>query len=755
MPKKKKDEPRPRVEPYLTSEVITDTLEKNYMPYAMSVIISRAIPELDGFKPAHRKLLYTMYKMGLLSGSRTKSANVVGQTMKLNPHGDQAIYDTLVRMTRGNGALLHPYIDSKGNFGKQYSRDMQCAAPRYTEVALEPFCKEIFRAIDKDTVDMVDNYDGTMKEPVLLPVTYPSILVNANQGIAVGMASNICSFNLAEVCRATAAFIDDPMTDLMEHMPAPDFSGGAELIYDREQMEAIYKTGRGSFRLRARYNYDKKNSLIEITEIPYTTTIEQIIDDIAKLVKAGKGREIVDVRDETDLKGLKIAIELKRSADADALMTRLFSQTSLESTFACNFNMLINGHPRVLGVRQILGEWLNFRRHCLRRELGYDLARKQERLHLLQGLETILLDIDKAIRIIRETEKEDEVVPNLCAGFGIDEIQAEYVAEIKLRNLNRQYILKRTADIKALKSDIRKLKKKLSSPELIDEDIKDTLLKVAEDYGQERKTSLVHAHEVEVLTAQDMIEDFRLKAFLTRHGYLKKLALTSLRSAGELKTKDDDEIMMQVEATNTMELIFLTDHCNAYKIFLHEIEDQKPADLGAYLPNVLDMEPEEQVLFMILPGAEYKGSLMIGFENGKVARIPVASYQTKNRRKKLLGAYSDKSPACGFVLIGADEGNTASAPTEKEADCIMVSNSNKVVLFAPTLIDEKTTRSTQGIQVLAGKKRGDAVLFRRAEGAEIDEIEYYRIRKIPSVGYYLREETMSFRQIGLDEVTKN
>ncbi|HHX38294.1 MAG TPA: topoisomerase IV, partial [Clostridiaceae bacterium] len=594
----------------MSQEQITDTLEKNYMPYAMSVIVSRAIPEIDGFKPAHRKLLYTMFKMGLLNGRRTKSANVVGQTMKLNPHGDQAIYDTMVRLTRGNGALLYPYVDSKGNFGKQFSRDMQCAAPRYTEVALEPFCREIFDGIEKDTVDMVDNYDGTLQEPWLLPVTFPSILVNANQGIAVGMASNICSFNLTEVCEATIAFIEDATADLLQWMPAPDFSGGAYLIYDEDQMRQIYEKGRGSFKLRARYHYDKKNHLIEVTEIPYTTTIEQIIDDIAKLVKNGKIKEIADVRDETDLKGLKITIDLKRQADPEQLMQKLFAQTNLESSFACNFNVLINGTPRVLGVRGLIAEWLVFRRQCVRREINFDLINKQNRLHLLNGLATILLDIDKAIRIIRETELDADVIPNLCEGFEIDEIQAEYVAEIKLRNLNREYILKRTNDIKKLKKEIRDLKKKLKDPALIDADIIAKLRYVADTYGEARRTELIQAEKVEVLTESDMIEDFNLKLFLTEEGYLKKLALTSLRSAGDLKTKEGDRIIQEIEGTNLMEVIFLTDQQNAYKIFAHEFDDQKPSDLGAYLPNELEMEEDEQVLYMIAPGEDYKGSLL-------------------------------------------------------------------------------------------------------------------------------------------------
>ncbi|MGI6546240.1 MAG: DNA gyrase subunit A [Fastidiosipilaceae bacterium] len=765
MARKSKEPIRSVVEPYLTEEIITDTLEQNYMPYAMSVIVSRAIPEIDGFKPSHRKLLYTMYKMGLQTSTRTKSANVVGQTMKLNPHGDQAIYETMVRMTRGNEALLHPYVDSKGNFGKQYSRDMQYAAPRYTEVALEPFCREIFAGIDRDAVDLIDNYDGTLKEPLLLPVSFPSVLINANQGIAVGMASNVCSFNLEEVCKATVAFIDDPSCDLLDIMPAPDFSGGAELLYDRDQMKAIYQTGRGGFKLRGRYTVDRKNNLIEVSEIPYSTTIEQIIEDIGRQIKSGKLKEVLDVRDETDLNGLKVTIDYRRTADPDQVMKKLFASTPLVSSFSCNFNILVNGHPRVMGVRQILAEWLIFRRGAVRREVGFDLRSKQDRLHLLVGLEQILLDIDKAIRIVRQTKLEEEVVPNLMEGFGIDETQAEYVAEIKLRNLNRQYILRRTADIKKLKSEIRSLKKKLADPSLIDADIKETLLRVAEQYGQPRRTQLIDLDDVEMLTEEDLIKDFRLKAFLTRDGYLKKLALTSLRSAGELKTKEDDAIVQEVAATNRSELIFLTNHCNAYKVFLHELEDQRPSDLGAYLPNELDMDEGELPLFMIAPGENYSGSLLVGFRNGKVARLPLNSYQTKTRRKKLVKAFSDASPAVGFALIRSvdemTEEETAQLTDAPEVavkntdDVFMLSDTNKAVLFDADLITEKVTRDTVGVQVLSGKRRGDVVLFKSAleTREDLEDAEHYRIRKIPHIGYYLKEDTLEYRQIGLSEMT--
>ncbi|MBQ5769246.1 MAG: topoisomerase IV, partial [Clostridiales bacterium] len=544
---------------------ITEMLEINYMPYAMSVIVSRAIPEIDGFKPSHRKLLYTMYKMGLLGGNRTKSANVVGQTMKLNPHGDQAIYDTMVRLTRGNGSLLHPFVDSKGNFGKQYSRDMQCAAPRYTEVRLEKICEEIFKGIDRDAVDMIDNYDGTLKEPTLLPTTFPAVLVNANQGIAVGMASNICSFNLAEVCAATEAYMRDPNTDLLEIMPAPDFSGGGKILYNKDQMKAIYDTGKGTFSVRAKYNVDKAKNLIEITEIPYSTSVEAIIDNIADLVKSKKASEIADIRDETDLDGLKITIDCKRGTDHEQLMTKLFRFTKLEDTFSCNFNILIDGSPRVMGIAQILDEWLKWRRTCVCRELSFNLAKMKKRLHLLDGLAVILLDIDKAIKIIRETELEADVIPNLMTGFGIDEEQAEFVAEIKLRNINKQYILNRISDRDKLKADIADTEDLLGSPRRINNLIAKTLREVAEKYGQPRKSELVGMEETETFEETAVIPDYRLHLMLTRHGYLKKHTMKSLQNAGELKTKDDDEIFMGFECENKSDLLIFTDKCNLYK----------------------------------------------------------------------------------------------------------------------------------------------------------------------------------------------
>ncbi len=742
----------PIEEPFMRTAIITDTLEENYMPYAMSVIVSRAIPEIDGFKPAHRKLLYTMYKMGLLTGQRTKSANIVGQTMKLNPHGDMAIYDTLVRLTVGNGALLHPYIDSKGNFGKQFSRDMQCAAPRYTEAALMPICQQLFKSIEKETVDMVPNYDGTLMEPRLLPVTFPSILVNANQGIAVGMASNICSFNLAEVCRATAAYIDTPDVDLLSYMPAPDFSGGGCLVYDPHQMAEIYETGRGSFKLRARHTFLPKDHLIEITEIPYTTTVEQVIDEVIKAVKLGKLKDVIDIRDETDLKGLKLTIELKRSADPDRIMQLLYAQTSLESAFSCNFNVLVNGYPKVLGIRALLKAWLEFRRSCFKKELTYELAAKEKRRHLLEGLAQILLDIDRAIAIIRQTDLESEVVPRLCEAFSIDAVQAEYVAEIKLRHLNREYLLKRTHDLDQLIKDIKQLEKKLKSQKAMDADIKKALLDVANTYGDHRKTELIDVEAVETLPSVALIEDFKLKAFLTQDGYLKKLALTSLRNAGDLKLKEGDQIAQAVAATNLDEVIFLTNRCNAYKTFFHVFEAQKPSDLGAYLPNILDMEADEKVIAMIVPPADYRGSLLFGFENGKVARIPLSVYQTKTKRKKLVNAYSDKSPVVGVIVLLPPQDEFGKYRMDQpvvEADCVMISEGEKVVLFDSRLIGEKPTRQTQGIQVLSGKKKGLIKQFDLANRFAFEEAEYYRIRKVPSVGYYAKPSGEAQHQLSI------
>ncbi|MBR4947704.1 MAG: topoisomerase IV [Clostridiales bacterium] len=720
---------------------ITEMLEINYMPYAMSVIVSRAIPEIDGFKPSHRKLLYTMYKMGLLGGNRTKSANVVGQTMKLNPHGDQAIYDTMVRLTRGNGSLLHPFVDSKGNFGKQYSRDMQCAAPRYTEVRLEKICEEIFKGIDKDAVDMVDNYDGTLKEPSLLPTTFPAVLVNANQGIAVGMASNICSFNLAEVCAATEAYMRDPNTDLLEIMPAPDFSGGGKILYDKEQMKSIYDTGKGTFSVRAKYQVDKAKNLIEITEIPYSTSVEAIIDNIADLVKSGKAKEIADIRDETDLDGLKITIDCKRGTDHEQLMTKLFRFTKLEDTFSCNFNILIDGSPRVMGIARILDEWLKWRRTCVCRELAFNLDKMKKKLHLLDGLAVILLDIDKAIKIIRETELEADVIPNLMKGFGIDEEQAEYVAEIKLRNINKQYIINRISDRDKLKADIADTEDLLGSPRRINNLIAKTLKEVAEKYGQPRKSELVGMEETETFVESAVIPDYRLHLMLTRHGYLKKHTMKSLQSAGELKTKDDDEIFMGFECENKSDLLIFTDKCNLYKTHVYDFTDTKPGDLGHFLSSELEMEDGERPMFMIST-TDYKGILFIAFENGKAARFPISAYETKQNRKKLINAYFDGSKAIGFLLLDESE----------DPDLIVTNSLDKAAVFKASLIPLKTTRTTQGVQLLASKKGSVLKTLSRLAEVNVQDPEYYRIRKVPAIGYYIRETTLEAKQVSFDDL---
>lgn len=720
---------------------ITEMLEVNYMPYAMSVIVSRAIPEIDGFKPSHRKLLYTMYKMGLLSGNRTKSANVVGQTMKLNPHGDQAIYDTMVRLTRGNGSLLHPFVDSKGNFGKQYSRDMQCAAPRYTEVRLEKICEEIFKGIDKDAVDMVDNYDGTLKEPVLLPTSFPAVLVNANQGIAVGMASNICSFNLSEVCAATEAYLKDPNTDLLDVMPAPDFSGGGLLLYDKEQMRQIYQSGKGSFSLRSRYRVDKSKNIIEITEIPYSSSVEAIIDNIADLVKSGKAKEIADIRDETDLDGLKITIDCKRGTDHEQLMTKLFRFTKLQDTFSCNFNILIDGSPKVLGVSDIINEWLKWRRSCISRELSFNLARMKKKLHLLDGLAEILLDIDKAISIIRNTELEEDVIPNLMKGFSIDKEQAEYVAEIKLRNINKQYILNRIADRDKLKEDIADTEDILKSPKRIDSIIVKTLREVAEKYGQPRRTEIIANEATPVFEESAVIPDYRLHLMLTRHGYLKKHTMNSLRNAGELKTKEDDEIFMGFETENRSDLLIFTDKCNIYKAHVYDFTDTKPGELGHYLNSELSMEDGEKPIFMIST-SDYKGILFIAFENGKAARFPINTYETKQNRKKLLNAFFDGSKPVGFKFLAEDE----------DPDMVATSSIDKAVIFKCSLVPLKTTRTTQGVQLLLSKKGSVLRSLSLLDEVAVEDPEYYRIRKLPAIGYYIREKSLEAKQISFDDL---
>lgn len=730
-------------------QMITETLVSNYMPYAMSVIVSRAIPEIDGFKPAHRKLLYTMYKMGLLKGNRTKSANIVGQTMKLNPHGDQTIYETMVRLTRGNQALLHPYIDSKGNMGKQYSRDMQYAAPRYTEARLDAFAAELFNGIDKDVVDFTPNYDGTLEEPRLLPASFPSILVNSNQGIAVSMASNISPFNLQEVCSATINYIKNPASDPITVMPAPDFPGGGELVYNVSEMRKIYETGRGSFRLRARYRIDKKNSLIEIYEIPYSTTVEAIIDSIVENVKNGKLREVNDVRDETDLQGLKITLECKRNTDYDLLIQRLFSLTPMVSSFACNFNILINGTPRVLGVKSIIAEWLVFRRTTVKRAKVHELNEKQERLHLLKGLEKLLLDIDKAIAIIRNTEEEKLVIPNLSEGFNIDREQAEYVAEIKLRNLNREYILKRTKDIENLEKDIKKIERILRNPKLLDGLIVEDLERISESFGKERLTQLIDEEDIAEVVEEDFIDDFNLKIFLTKDGYLKKLALTSLRSAGELKTKENDKIIQEIEGTNKSLLFCFTTHANVYRIPLYDLEDNRPSDWGNYLPSILEFEPEEEVLFVVLQDLNdeetehrYRGDILVAFPSGRVSRVSLNEYVTKTRRKKLVKAFNAKEKPIGGIYI----------PEGEERDVVLMNTQDQLVIFSSALLEVLPSRSNLGARVMKLRKKVEANLFIPLEDVKLEDASYYEIKTLHQSGRYLREESLIGRQIGLEDM---
>ena len=700
---------------------ITDMLEINYMPYAMSVIVSRAIPEIDGFKPSHRKLLYTMYKMGLLGGNRTKSANVVGQTMKLNPHGDQAIYDTMVRLTRGNGSLLHPFVDSKGNFGKQYSRDMQCAAPRYTEVRLEKICEEIFKGIDKDAVDMVDNYDGTLKEPTLLPTTFPAVLVNANQGIAVGMASNICSFNLAEVCAATEAYMKDPNCDLLEVMPAPDFSGGGKILYSREQMKSIYDTGKGTFSVRARYRVDKSNNLIEITEIPYSTSVEAIIDNIADLVKSGKAREIADIRDETDLDGLKITIDCKRGTDHEQLMTKLFRFTKLEDTFSCNFNILIDGSPKVMGVAQILDEWLKWRRVCVCRELAFNLGKMKKKLHLLNGLAEILLDIDKAIKIIRETELEADVVPNLMKGFSIDEEQAEYVAEIKLRNINKQYILRRIEEVDQLRKDIEEMEDILRDKKKIRRIIVNELREVVKNYAQPRRTMFFYQSDIEEEEEADDTPDYPVNIFVSASGYFKKITPQSLRMSGEQKLKEGDYISQSFETTNKTDLIFFSDKAQAYKSKASAFDDTKASVMGDYIPAKLSFDEGENLMTLV-PTTDYSGYIVFFFENGKAAKIPLKSYETKTNRKKLANAYSDKSRLVAAVFVGDD------------CDILLRSSSGHALVFNSGMILPKTTRDSQGVQVINLRKNAVLAAAETVAPEALEELEKYRTKSVPAAG---------------------
>ncbi len=700
---------------------IVSSIQENFMPYAMSLILSRAIPEIDGFKPSHRKLLYTMYKMGLLNSARTKSANIVGATMKLNPHGDAAIYDTMVRLSRGYEALLHPYVDSKGNFGKFYSRDMAWAASRYTEAKLDKLCTELFKDIDKDTVDFVDNYDNTMKEPTLLPATFPSVLINSNTGIAVGMASNICSFNLKEVCETTAALIRDPDHDVMSTMPAPDFPGGEYIVYDDEVMKKVYETGRGSIKLRAKYSFDKKANCIDILSIPYSTNCESVIDKVIDLVKGSKLKEISDIRDETGLDGLKITIDLKRGTDPDKLMKKLYKMTPLEDSYACNFNVLIGGTPMVLGVKQLLEEWIAFRIECVRRRTYFDLNKKKDKLHLLRGLEKILLDIDKAVKIVRETDEEAEVVPNLMIGFGIDEIQAEYVAEIKLRHLNREYILKRTKDIEDLVNDIEQLDAVLKSKARVKTIIVKELKEVADKYGQERKCEIIYNDETDDEEDLEEIPDYPVHLFFTKDGYFKKITPKSLRMSGEHKLKDGDEITEEFEFTNNCDLLFFTNKCQCYKSKAYEFNDTKASALGDYIPAKLGMEEGETAVKMVAT-KDYKGFLLFGFENGKIAKVPLDAYATKTNRKKLTKAFCDK-----FVLSDI-------AFSKEDREFIISSSSGRMLLLHTGVLNLKASRTTQGVSVMKLKKGHRLFSIRAYEEGTFSKPSRYRTKNLPALG---------------------
>ena len=715
---------------------ITETLETNYMPYAMSVIVSRAIPEIDGFKPSHRKLLYTMYKMGLLSGARTKSANIVGQTMRLNPHGDAAIYDTMVRLSKGYGALLHPFVDSKGNFGKVYSRDMAWAASRYTEAKLAPICAELFRDIDSDTVDFVDNYDNSMKEPALLPTTFPNILVSANQGIAVGMASQLCGFNLGEVCDTTIAFLKNPEVRISETLLAPDFPTGGEILYDARVIEDIYNTGRGGVKVRARWRYDKKENLIEIYEIPYTATSEAIMDKVAELIKAGKVKEISDMRDETDLSGLKLTIDLKRGTDPDKLMQKLFRSTTLQDTASCNFNVLIGGMPRVMGVRELLDEWCAWRTESVKRRVYFVLKKRQDKLHLLKGLKRILLDIDKAIQIIRETEKEADVVPNLMIGFGIDQVQAEYVAEIKLRNINREYILKRVEETASLESEIEDLEDTLARPSRIRKIIVSELEEVSKKYAEPRRTGILYDFVEEAEAAEDMIEDYPVTLFLSQQGYFKKITPQSLRMSGEQKFKEDDSLRVSVESSNAAELMFFTDRAQVYKIRASDFADGKASLLGDYLPSKLGMDEGESVAGMVLPG-DYSGYMIFFFENGKAAKVELSAYKTTSNRRRLTGAYSDKSPLRAMLHIKEDR------------EIAVYSTEPRVLIVNTALLGVKSTRTTQGVALLTLKKKFTLDTVRLPEETGITDLARYRGRSIPATGALLKTEDSDDKQLSL------
>ena len=717
-----------------TEQAISETLEINYMPYAMSVIVSRAIPEIDGFKPSHRKLLYTMYKMGLLNGGRTKSANIVGQTMRLNPHGDAAIYETMVRLARGNETLLHPFVDSKGNFGKVYSRDMAYAAARYTEAKLDSICGEIFKDIDSDTVDMVDNYDATMKEPSLLPTTFPNVLVSANQGIAVGMASNICSFNLKEVCDTTIALMKNPDHDVLETLPGPDFSTGGQLLFDEATTREIYSTGRGSFKLRAKWHYVKEGNLIEITEIPYSTATEVIMDKVAELIKSGKIKEISDMRDETDLGGLKLTIDLKRGVEPEKLMQKLFRLTPLQDSFPCNFNILIAGMPRVMGVGEILNEWVAWRTDCVKRRIFFQIGKKEDRLHLLKGLERILLDIDKAIRIIRETELENEVVPNLMIGFGIDEIQANYVAEIKLRNINKEYILKQTRAIDDLEREIDELRNILNSSRRLKNVIIKELEDVSKKFGKDRLTEIVYeTQEIAEEEEEEQVPDYPVTVFVSRDGYLKKITTQSLRMSGEQKFKEGDSLAFSKETTNKDEILVFTDQFQCYKAHLNDFADGKASQLGDYLPQKLGFDPDEHVIQVVLAEG-YKGFVLFFFENGKVAKVPLSAYETKTNRKKLTGAYCEKSPVKAIVALNED---TQMAVYASDGRC---------AIFSTAQLLPKTTRNTQGVAVLTLKKK--AVLERAVElsASGIVNESRYRSKTIPTAGAVVKPEDLGQRQ---------
>ena len=721
---------------YYTEQPITRTLEENYMPYAMSVIVSRALPEIDGFKPSHRKLLYTMYKMGLLGGSLTKSANVVGQTMKLNPHGDAAIYETMVRLTRGNEALLVPFVESKGNFGKVYSRDMEYAAPRYTEVRLDKICREIFSDIDSDAVDFVDNYDGKLKEPVLLPTAFPNILVNPHLGIAVSMACNICGFDLCETCRTAIELIKNPEHDIMSTLPAPDFPTGGEIILDRAQMENIYATGRGSFKVRAVWNYLKKEHIIEVTQIPYTTTSEAIIDKMTELIKAGKLKEVSDVRDETGLQGLKIAIDIKNGVDPEKLMQKLMKTTPLMDSFSCNFNILIGGSPRVMGVREIFSEWTAWRRECVGRRIHFDLSRKQQRLHLLLGLKKILLDIDKAIAIIRNTEEDAEVVPNLMIGFGIDEEQAEFIAEIKLRNINKEHILKRLDETSQLEKDIKRLEDTLKDKKKIEAIIIKELEGIIKTYPTTRKSRIISDTEVTTYDTSEEIEDYPVNLFLSKEGYFKKITPLSLRMGGEQKFKEGDRLLETLSGTNREEVIFFTNMQQAYKAKLYEFDDSKASVLGDYLPQKLGMAENEIPIAMVLPKG-YDGNLIFVFENGKISKIEVKAYDTKSNRKRLTGAFSDKSPLCAIIHM-AHDGEIA------------LYTQSRMLIFDTSLIQAKTTRTAQGSAALALKKGQKVICAMTLDKAEIKNPSRYRVKTLPAAGAIIKEEDSLNRQISLE-----